>query len=69
VQTECEAAMIDDGTDLTTSNLHRNNKAKNNSAAKINTNTTAVGIIIESLHNSEGREIMYVMTMFEVYEK
>jgi hypothetical protein len=47
--------MIDDGTNRATSNLHRNktqnthsNVAQNDSAANINTNTTAVWIIIDS---------------------
>jgi hypothetical protein len=55
VQTQSGAAMIDDGTDLAISNLCRNNKretahsdvVQNNSAANINTNKTALRIIID----------------------
>jgi hypothetical protein len=59
--TQSGAAMVyerqgsDDGTDLATSNLRRNNKTEtthsdaglNDSAANINTNTTALRIIID----------------------
>jgi hypothetical protein len=63
---QTESGSSDDGTDLATSNFHRNSKTEtmysdsvqNDSAANINTNTTALQIIIDFPSYVTSRKVM-----------